>query len=300
MAEYNSLMEVMQYFSNEETCKQHLEKLRWNGKPVCPFCKSEKVYRTNRGFKCGNKECYKKFSVTVGTFFENTKISLQKWFVAMYLCTSHKKGISSLQLAKDIKVAQKTAWFMLHRIREMMKDKAPQMLDSTVECDETYIGGKNKNRHYSKKLEGKGTANKQPVFGLIERNGNVVAMPVQKADGDTLLPIIKKHVIEGSTLMTDEHGAYFYMDAVYNHCVIRHSSKIYVNGDIHTNSIENFWSMLKRGIIGVYHQVSVKHLAKYCNEFAFRYNTRKLDEQTRLDVAGMQCQGRLKYNDLIA
>ena len=297
---YNNLIQVSQYFSNENTCKEHLEKIRWNGNVTCPHCGHSKVYKTNRGFKCANPKCYKKFSVITGTYFENTKIKLNKWFLAIYIISAHKKGISSLQLSRDIAVTQKTAWFMLHRIREMFQDKAPDLLEGIVEADETYIGGKDKNRHWDKKQDGRGTAHKAPVFGMVERDGDVRAIPIEKSEGKTLIPIILKNVSSEATLMTDEFGGYYFLNLYYKHGVINHNSKMYVKGDIHTQNIENFWSLLKRGIIGIYHFVSPKHLSKYCNEFSFRYNTREINEQERFDKSISQCNGRLKYNQLIA
>lgn len=297
---YNNLIQVAEYFKTEEICKEYLAKMRWNGKPVCPHCNHNRVYTTNRGYKCANPKCYKKFTVTVGTYFENTKITLRKWFLAIYVISAHKKGISSLQLSRDIGVTQKTAWFMLHRIREMFNDKTPELLTGIVEADETYVGGKDKNRHWDKKQDGRGTANKAPVFGMVERDGEVKAIPVKKAHGETLIPIIMDNVHKDATVMTDEFGGYHYLHLYYKHGIINHNTKMYVDGEIHTQNIENFWSLLKRGIIGIYHFVSPKHLAKYCNEFAFRYNTRTINEQNRFDKSISQCKGRLKYNQLIS
>lgn len=300
---YKNLIEVTKHFSDEKVCKEHLEKLRWNGKVTCPHCNHGKVYTTSAGYKCANPECYKKFTVTVGTFFENTKIPLSKWFVAIYIATSHKKGIASLQLARDISVTQKTAWFMLQRIREMLKQNAPEMLEGIVEVDETFIGGKNKNRNENKKIkgsQGRSVKDKTPVLGLFQRNGMITSKPIKNTNSETIQPIINETVKKGSQLVTDEWLGYTGLDKNYEHNIINHSAKQYVNGIFHTNTVEGFWSLLKRGIIGIYHQVSEKHLNKYCGEFSFRYNTRGMREHERFDHSISQCNGRLKYKVLIA
>ncbi|MCI0450623.1 MAG: IS1595 family transposase [Chlorobi bacterium] len=301
--EYNNLIQVSQYFKDEKTCKEHLAKLRWSGNVTCPFCNHDKVYVTKAGYKCANPKCYKKFTATVGTFFENTKISLRKWFLAIYIMTSHKKGISSLQLSKDIGVTQKTAWFMAHRIREMLRAKNPTMLRGIIEADETYIGGKNKNRHWDKKVkgnQGRSLKDKSVVIGLYQRNGMIISKPIENTTTKIIPQAIKENVKKGSHLITDELSAYVMFDGNYKHSIIKHAQGEYANGKIHTNTIEGFWSLLKRGIIGIYHQVSEKHLEKYCNEFNFRYNTKDFNEQNRFDKSITQCTGRLKYNELIA
>jgi len=300
---YNNLLDVQKYFSDEEVCKKHLEKLRWNGNVTCPHCNHDKVYKTKAGYKCGNPNCYKKFTVLVGTFFENTKIPLSKWFVAIYIATSHKKGIASLQLARDLGITQKTAWFMLHRIREMLKANAPEMLEGVVEADETFIGGKNKNRHNNKKVkqsQGRSVKDKTPVLGLFERNGMITSKPIKNTAKETIQPIINDTVKAGSRVITDEWHGYTGLNSNFEHKVINHGAKQYVDGLHHTNTIEGFWSLLKRGIIGIYHQVSEKHLHRYCDEFSFRYNTKESSEEDRFDKSISQCSGRLKYKQLIA
>jgi transposase-like protein len=300
---YNNLIDVQKHFSDEKVCREHLAQLRWNGEITCPFCNSKKVYKTNAGYKCANPKCYKKFTVLVGTFFENTKIKLSKWFVAIYIATSHKKGISSLQLSKDINVTQKTAWFMLHRIREMLKANSSKMLSGTIEIDETYIGGKNENKHIDKKVKksrGRASDDKKPVFGLLQRDGAVISKPVDDVTKKTLQTIINKSVRRGSTIITDEWSSYKGLNKRYNHRFIFHKLGEHAVGDVYTNTIEGFWSLLKRGIVGIYHSVSDKHLEKYCDEFNFRYNTKDMNEQNRFDRSISQCTGRLKYNELIA
>lgn len=300
---FTNLIQLTQYFSDEANCSTYLEQLRWNGAPACPYCNHTKIYRFGNGkiFKCA--KCRKKFSATVGTIFENTKISLQKWFVAIYIASSHKKGVSSLQLAKDLGVTQKTAWFMLHRIREMLTTNNPLLLCNHVEVDETFIGGRATNKHKKVRDElkkaGTGYIHKVPVLGFLQRGGNVQTYIPTGVSGLILKPIIRENIQPGSILMTDGFGAYSGLNKDYQHEVINHEKDEYVRGEFHTNSIEGFWSQLKRGIYGIYHQVSPKHLHRYCNEFAYRYNTRRQTEVERFDHAIRQSGKRLKYQNLI-
>jgi len=302
---FKNLIEVTDYFSNKETCIEYLTKMRWSGKVVCAHCSHDKVYElkgANKRYKCAS--CRKQFSVIKGTIFENSPISLQKWFVAIYIITSHKKGISSCQLARDISVTQGTAWFMLQRIRFALETKtiATPTMNTIVEADETYIGGKNKNKHFDKKVkesQGRSTKSKTPVFGLVERNGRLVAMKVSDTQKKTIQPIIDAHVEQGSKIMTDEWKAYKGLNNRFEHSVVRHSNGIYVLGDAHTNTIEGFWSLLKRGVVGIYHQISVKHLDRYIDEFEFRYNTRSQTETERFENTLYLCGKRLTYNELV-
>lgn len=300
--QFDSLIQCLDYFSNEETCIAFLEQIRWDGNPQCPHCKCKKVYRTKRGYKCSNKECYKKFSIRVGTIFENSKIKLRLWFAAIYLCTAHKKGISSLQLHRDLGVTQKTAWFMLMRIREMVRQNNPVMLEGESQADETFVGGKNKNRHESKKVknsQGRSVKDKTPVLGIVsDKKVRTFVVPDTKAK--TLKPLINKTVKSGSILVTDEWKAYLSMSQDYDHKVVKHKEKQYVMNGFHTNSIEGFWSILKRGIYGIYHNVSREHLSRYCDEFSYRYNTRELKDSQRFANSLENIESRLTYKQLIA
>ena len=298
--QFKNLIELHKYFNDENVCWDYLENLRWNNKIVCPFCKGEKHYKlkNSRTYKCS--QCKKKFNAKVGTIFENTKIPLSKWFVSIYLATSHKKGISSLQLSKDISVTQKTAWFILHRIREMLKAKAPYMLNSMVEVDETFIGGKEGYKHLSKRQKIVGYVNKTMVFAILQRQGNVWTKIVEGVSGDMLKQIIRKHIDKSSTIVSDGFGAYAGLHKEYKkHQIVNHEKNQWVKGELHTNTIEGFFSQLKRGIYGIYHHTSPKHLQRYCDEFAFRYNTRKINESDRFDYSLLNCEKRLRYCELI-
>jgi transposase-like protein len=298
---FNNLLELNEYFSTENKCWEYLESLRWSEKPICPFCNNETYYhfKDSHTYKC--KACKKKFNAKIGTIFENTKIPLKKWFLAIYIATSHKKGISSCQLSKDISVTQKTAWFILHRIREMLKVKAPRMLDDMVEVDETYIGGKDSNKHKVQRDKlTKGTTTKTPVLAILGRQTYVITKVVNDTKIDTLQTAVVKRVGSDSTVVTDAYPSYQNLSYYFKkHETVNHLQNEWAKGDLHTNTVEGFFSQLKRGIYGIYHQVSPKHLHRYCQEFSYRYNTRKIKEVERFNHSLTICNKRLKYQDLI-
>lgn len=301
--DFKSILDLVKAFPNEQTCINHLEQLRWNGVVVSPFDASSKVYvcKDNK-YRCKNTGKY--FNVRTNTLFDSSKIELQKWFLAIYIVTSHKKGISSMQLAKDIDVTQKTAWFMLQRIRACfgLDDLKPDMTDDT-QLDETFVGGKNKNRHHDKKVEysqGRSYKDKTPVMGMLS-NGFVRAYAVPTTSSRDIKPLVMKHVPKNTTIISDEWHAYRGLDKYYKHEIVDHAKKQYVNDcGFTTNSIEGFWSILKRGIIGIYHFTSRKHLQKYVDEFVFRYNTRLSTLSNRFNLLLANTEYRLKYKILIA
>lgn len=303
-AQFNSLLEVVKYFKTERICLDYLQEWRWKNGMECPHCGHEKAYKfsDNKRFKCAH--CKKQFTATVGTIFENTKVSLIKWYLAIFLVGAHKKGISSHQLAKDIEVTQKTAWFMLQRIRKAMEQKTIVPLSGIIMADETFVGGKNKNRHLDKKAKlahGRMYWDKTPVLGLMEHGGQIKTFVVPDTQKETIAPIVKHVVEKGSVLVTDEWSAYKGLEHLYQHEPIDHSKLRYLSENgFSTNPLEGFWSHLKRAIIGVWHTVSKKHLQKYVDEITFKYNLRAEKYHTIMSSLLMNCGGRLTYKTLIA
>jgi transposase-like protein len=297
-----SLLEATRLFSNPETAHAYLRDLRWpDGVIPCPTCGNTSHYylANQRRWKC--KVCKKQFSVKVGTIFEDSPLPLDKWLLAVWLITNAKNGISSCEIHRALEVTQKTAWFMLHRIRLAMQNGSLDKLADEVEVDETYIGGKSRNMHKSvraKKITGSGMNDKAAVFGMLERGGEVRTKVIGRAKKKTLQSIINDSVIPGSRVFSDALRSYNGLEMRFQHQVIDHAFS-YVDGIVHTNGMENYWSLLKRALKGTYISVEPFHLHRYLDEQAFRFNERKENDGTRFDKVGSQVGGkRLTYKKL--
>ncbi len=299
-----SILDFDKAFPNEQACIDYLEHIRWKGNVVSPFDPSSKVYKCkNNRYRCKNTGKY--FNVKTKTLFDNTKKPLKVWFIAIWLITSHKKGISSLQLGRDLGITQKTAWFMLCRIRKcfgLKKKEDNDQLKGEVEIDETYIGGKSKNRHASirkdKSFETVDRFRKSTVLGMIQRGGKLIAKHVGNATERSLIPPIQDNIDHKSTIYSDQLRAYQRLGQLYDHQSVKHNQGEYVRGKVHTNTIEGFWAILKRGLYGIYHYTSRKHLHLYIDEFVFRYNSRKMKEFERFHLFLQNLENRITYQEL--
>lgn len=299
---FKSIGDLIKEFPTEESCIEYLEYIRWRDGVVSPYDPDSTVYKCkNHMYKCKNTGKF--FNVKTGTMFEASKLPLQTWFIAVWMVLTHKKGVPSCQLAKDLGVTQKTAWYMLQRIRLCLSVENDSELNNVVEVDETFIGGKNRNRHWDKKVpkcQGRSFKDKTPVIGMIERGGKAVTRVIENTSRQSLTPAVLNTVNTNATIYSDEWDGYSKIRDIYITDFVDHGKGNYVNGDVYTNTVEGFWSIIKRGIIGVYHFISKKHMQKYMDEYTFRYNSRHLKPHEVFNYFLLNSNHRTTYKELVA
>src|SRR6218665_3242464 len=307
---FKSVVDLMAKLKSDSDCRHCLKQIIWNssGPSGCPRCGSTTFYTFKDGntYKCAGRK--QKFNLLTGTIFENTKLPLNKWIACIWMATSYKRGISSYQVARNLGVTQKTAWFMMQRIRKLFEQLKVTQFEGTCTADETFVGGKNLNRHADKKYDYKGKdyrktkfPDKISVFGLMEVGGKVMSMAVPDVRMSTLQPLLVKHLKKKSTLMTDEHHGYQYAGHFFTHKKCNHTAGEYVGKDgATTNPIENYWSHVKRAVIGTYYKMTPKHIDRYLNEFDFKFNYRDLSDNDKFKLVLSNAHNtRLKYQQLI-
>ncbi len=305
-----SLYDFNKMFPDEESARKHIEKMLWgedNEYKCCPRCgsvRTSKAKHATMPYRC--KDCDKRFSVRTGTVFEGSNLSLHQWLLAIYLMTTNLKGVSSHKLARDIGVTQTTAWYLGHRIRKVFDEQSDNPLMSPIEMDETYVGGLERNKHASKKVkgtQGRSTKTKSAVVGIKSRvDKKVKAKVTETVKKDELQNMIKETVQDGSTIYTDENLGYSGLNKKgYKHKTVNHGVGEYIKEQAHTNGMESFWSMLKRGHTGIYHYMSRKHLQRYVDEYAGRHNIRPLHTMNQIEKVIKGLSGKhLKYKELIS
>jgi transposase-like protein len=318
---FKTLPDLFAAFPTEQSAIDHLVAIRFGNGRFCPLCgnvegaangrtitplqtkdKESGLAKAANMFKC--YACRQRFSIRVGTIFQDTKLPLRTWYAAIWMITAHPKGIASTTLATDLGITQKSAWFVLHRLRHASRTpsfNAPLGNNGPVEVDETMVGGRESNKHANKRTKGnQGSRGKTIVMGLVERDGELRAGVVDGLSSSDLVPVIKLHVAAGATVYTDDFSSYNRLHRTYTHATVRHGSGEYVRGEVHTNSIESVWALLKRQIIGIHHWVSPKHLDAYVSEMTFRFNRREMPKGERVNNLLAQIEGPLPYKVLIA
>jgi transposase-like protein len=302
-----TMLEAVRQFSDPQVAHDYFVRMRWPNGAACPRCGNvDPHYLGDKYRRWFCKDCKKQFTVKVGTVFEDSPIGFDKWLPAIWLISSNRNGISSCELARALDVTQKTAWFMLHRIRLMLANDSFEQLRGIIEADETYVGGKHGSKPVSVRRQRKpntwGNANKTAVFGMVQRGGKVRAWALPDGTAKQIPPLLKKHGHRDATLYTDSAMFYRHQDEHFlRHETINHDLEEYVRGEVHTNTIENFWSVLKRMLGGTYISVDAKHLARYVEEEIFRYNERENEDGPRFVKATKGADGkRLTYKELIA
>lgn len=304
--QFDNLVQLFQAFPTEQAAIDHLTSIRWARGKFCPVCGNADETKIGTLVGTNTHKCYvcrKRFSIKVGTIFQDTKLPLRTWYAAIWMITNHPKGIASTTLARDLGITQKTAWFVLHRLRHAARtDSFNAPLSGSVEVDETFVGGRETNKHASKKLnQGRGIVGKTVVLGMVQRNGEIRAGVVPDTRRVTLQGVVRDHVAKGSKLYTDEHSAYRGLNGEYVHHTNHHMSGRYViDGHNHTNTIESVWALLKRQIIGVHHWISPKHLDRYIGEMTYRLNNRELSVSGLVNDLLRRSEGPLPYKVLIA
>lgn len=302
--QFKTLADLCHTFRDNQVAIDHFKAIRWKNGEFCPHCGHDKVYALKRQniYRCA--QCKTNFSITVGTIFENSKLPLRVWFGAIWLLTNHPKGIASTTLARDLGITQKSAWFVLHRLRHAARTQSfnTPPLSGKVEIDETFVGGKAKKLHGGRKGKGGGTVGMTPVIGAIERGGNVVAKVVPTGIGKPNAQTFIDAVVspDAELLVTDTGVAFRSIEGYPQHRLINHSKGEYRKGEIHTQSIESVWALLKRQINGTHHWVSPKHLQQYVSEMAWRLSRRAMTAEERVNALFTAVEGRLTYKALIA
>ena len=304
MRDFSSLYDLFDAIPDEKAAIDYFRAIHWKGGEFCPYCGHDKLYSFASGRMAGRQwkcaQCREKFSIRVGTIFEDSKIPLRKWLAAIWIITSHRKGIASTQLARDLDVTQKTAWFMLHRLRHAARTRSfNRPLKGMVEADETFMGGKDKNKHAHKRSGKRGSSDKVVVLGLLERGGELRAGPIKSLKDAK--PTIVAHVKPGANVMTDDAPYYQGLEKRFHHHPVNHSAGEYVRHYFaHVNGIESVWALLKRQVYGIHHFVSVKHLFRYVDEAVWRYNRREVKDRNRIAEFLGRIDGRLTYEALTA